>query len=106
MKVAAGAVVLAGLAGGGAAWATAGGTDGTPLSGSDLDQATSAALAQTGGGKVIEAEAGDDGAAFSIEVRRTDGSTVEVSLDKHFNVLGQESDDDGAGDESSGASDD
>ena len=98
-------VVLAAVAGGGAAWATAGGGDDTPLTGSTLDKASAAALAQTGGGRVTEAEAGDEGAAYSVEVRRSDGSTVEVSLDEHFNVTSQESDEDGTGEDSAGASD-
>ena len=74
------------------------GDDDRPLTGSALDQASAAALAYTGGGTVIESEVGDDGAAYGVEVRRDDGSVVEVSLDANFHVLGDETDDDGAGD--------
>jgi uncharacterized membrane protein YkoI len=63
------------------------------LTGSDLDRATAAALQHTGGGTVIEAEHGDGGAAYGVEVRRADGSVVEVALDGNFRVVGQESDD-------------
>jgi hypothetical protein len=43
---------------------------------------------------VLETEAGDDGAAYGVEVRLADGSVVEVHLDKAFQVIGQEADDD------------
>jgi uncharacterized membrane protein YkoI len=77
----------------------AGGDDDKPLTGSDLEQATSAALAHTGGGTVVETETGDDGAAYEVEVRLADGSQVEVQLDENFKVTGKEADDDGANDQ-------
>ena len=67
-----------------------------PLVGTDLDRATEAALAHTGGGTVIESEVGDDGAAYGVEIRKADGSVVEVNLDEAFNVIGSEPDDDSA----------
>ena len=67
-----------------------------PLVGTDLDRATEAALAHTGGGTVIESEAGDDGAAYGIEIRLDDGSVVEVNLDSGFAVIGSEVDEEGA----------
>ena len=49
---------------------------------------------------MIDSEVGDDEAAYSVEIRLTDGSQVEVNLDADFVVLGQEADSDsGAGDE-------
>jgi hypothetical protein len=78
----------------------AGGDDEQPLTGTALERATDAALAHTGGGTVTETEIGDDGAAYSVEVRLDDGRQVEVNLDGSFQVLGQESDDDGTEDES------
>lgn len=79
---------------------TASGDDDEPLSGATLERATAAALAATGGGTVVETEAGDDGAAYGVEVRLDDGSVVEVSLDESFRVIGREADDDeGAGDD-------
>jgi uncharacterized membrane protein YkoI len=73
----------------------AGGDEEAPLTGSALERATAAALAHTGGGEVIETEAGDDGAAYGVEIRLDDGTQVEVSLDADFEVIGQETDDDG-----------
>ena len=81
--------------------------DDEPLTGSTLEQATAAALEHTGGGTVIESEAGDGGAAYGVEIRLDDGRVVEVALDENFNVIGQESDDDGANEhEDEGAADD
>jgi len=74
------------------------GDDDQPLTGSDLEQATAVALEHTGGGTVTESEIGDDGAAYSVEVRLADGSQVEVNLNASFEVIGSTADDDGAGD--------
>jgi uncharacterized membrane protein YkoI len=94
-----GALAIA-LIGGGAAIALATGQgDDKPLTGSTLDRAAAAARAHTGGGTVIETEVGDDGAAYGVEVRLDDGSVVEVNLDESFEVIGQEADDDGPGDQ-------
>jgi hypothetical protein len=75
----------------------AAGDDDQPLEGSALDRATEAALAETGGGEVIETEAGDDGAAYGVEIRTPGGSVVEVDLDEDFRVIESSVDDDGAG---------
>lgn len=91
--------------GAGAGIVIANGQDEEPLTGTDLERATEAALAHTGGGTVIESEIGDDGAAYGIEIRRDDGSVVEVNLDASFAVIGSETDDDGAADQD-GATDD
>jgi hypothetical protein len=48
---------------------------------------------------VTETEAGDDGAAYGVEVRLDDGRVVEVRLDANFRVLGHEADDDGSNDQ-------
>ncbi len=50
-------------------------------------------LQHTGGGTVIEAEQGDGGAAYGVEVRSADGTVVEIALDGNFRVVGQETDD-------------
>ncbi|HET7870689.1 MAG TPA: hypothetical protein VFM85_10290 [Actinomycetota bacterium] len=93
-----GALALA-LIGGGTGVAIAmGGGDDRPLTGSALEKATAAALQHTGGGTVLETEAGDGGAAYGVEIRLDDGRVVEVSLDANFEVIGQESDDDGSAD--------
>ena len=87
------ALLVAG-AGAGAAVA-AGGDDDAPLTGATLERASAAALEATGGGTVTETEAGDDGAAYGVEVRLPDGREVEVDLDEDFAVIGQDADDDG-----------
>lgn len=63
-----------------------------------MEKATAAALQHTGGGTVIETEAGEDGAAYGVEIRLDDGRVVEIDLDANFQVIGQESDDDGSAD--------
>jgi hypothetical protein len=54
---------------------------------------------------VTETEAGDDGAAYGVEVRLDDGRVVEVSLGADYQVLGHEADDDGST-EQGGSNDD
>lgn len=96
-----GALAVALIGGGtGVAIATGAGDD-RPLTGSALDKATAAALRHTGGGTVIETEAGDDGAAYGVEIRLDDGRVVEIGLDANFEIIGQESDDDGSADDES-----
>lgn len=94
-----GAVLVAAVAGGAGVVVATGGDDDQPITGTALEKATEAALAHTGGGTVTETEMGDDGAAYSVEVRFDDGRQVEVNLDADFNVIGDEPDDDGPGDE-------
>jgi hypothetical protein len=89
--------------------AVAGGGDDTPLTGSARGRAVEAALAHVGGGTVTETEAGDGGAAYTVEVRLADGHEIEVALDGDFRVIGSEPDDDeaneGADDEAGGEDD-
>jgi hypothetical protein len=100
VKIGLGAALVAALAGGGAAWATAGGGDDAErLTGEPLRKASAAALAHLGGGTVTEAEIGDDGAAYGVEVRLGGGSQVEVALDDQFNVISKAHDDDGPNDQ-------
>jgi uncharacterized membrane protein YkoI len=71
-----------------------------PITGSALQQASAAALAHTGGGRVADTEVGDEESYYEVEVNRADGSTVDVQLDENFQVVGQEgetgSDDEGS----------
>jgi hypothetical protein len=67
---------------------------GQELTGSTRDRAVAAALTATGGGTVLETEAGDDGAAYGVEIRLADGRQVEVNLDDSFKVVNQEPDED------------
>jgi hypothetical protein len=91
---AAGALLVAG--GTVAAFAVAGGDDGadgagdssTAITGTELEQATAAAVAAAGPGTVTESEAGGDEAAYEIELQLDAGGSVDVRLDEHFNVVG------------------
>jgi hypothetical protein len=80
--------------------------DDEPLTGTTEQRATEAALDHVGGGSVVETEMGDGGATYEVEIRKDDGSQVEVQLDENFNVTGSEGDDDGAGDEEESGDDD
>jgi uncharacterized membrane protein YkoI len=70
------------------------GDDDRPISGEARDRCIAAALAEHPGGTVTETEVGDDGAAYEVEIRREDGSQVEVQLNGNCQVIGQEADDD------------
>jgi len=96
--IAGGALAIAVIGGGTGIGVAASRGDDEPLTGSALEKATAAALEHTGGGTVIETEAGDDGAAYGVEIRLDNGRVVEVGLDANFEVIGQESDDDGSAD--------
>jgi hypothetical protein len=86
--------VLAGTGGALATVAEAAGDDDRPISGEARDKCIAAALAEHSGGRVTETEVGDDGAAYEVEIRREDGSQVEVQLNGDCQVIGQEADDD------------
>lgn len=63
-------------------------TDNDRLSGSTLDRASKAALAEVGEGTVTEAERSDDlDHEYTVEVRRDNGTEVDVELDKGFAVV-------------------
>jgi uncharacterized membrane protein YkoI len=88
------AAVGAIAAGGVAIAAAAGGDDDAterPISGSALERARAAALADTPG-RVTGTEAGDEEGYYEVEVTRPDGSQVDVHLDRDFRVLGTEGD--------------
>lgn len=95
------AALVAGAVGTGIAVAAGGDDDATdtPITGSDLDKASSAALEHTGEGRVTETETGDEESYYEVEVTRDDGSQIDVQLDRGFNVVSSEGDDDGAGDD-------
>lgn len=78
------AVVLAAGGGTGAALAISGGGD-APAAGPEADKAISAALAITGGGTANAVEHDTEkGATYEVEIRKPDGSTVDVRLDANF----------------------
>ena len=98
--VAAGAVLAAGV---GTVVVANTDDDGTevPITGDALERASAVALAHTGGGEVTETEEGDEDSYYEVEVTLDDGRQVDVQLDRDFNVVGSEqddeSDDDGEG---------
>jgi uncharacterized membrane protein YkoI len=96
----AGTAVVALAVGGVAIAGAAGGDDDAgerAITGTALDRASAAALEQTGGGEVTATEAGDEDSFYEVEVTRDDGSQVDVQLDRGFNVVGSEGDDDDGG---------
>lgn len=60
----------------------------TPITGSPLDRASQAALAETGGGKVTGTEIGDEESLYEVEVTLTNGDQVDVQLNAEFQVVG------------------
>jgi uncharacterized membrane protein YkoI len=90
LAIAAGAAVL--LAGGigGTAVAVSADDDATdrPIPAADLEHASEAALAETGGGKVTGTEVDDEESKYEVEVTLDGGSQVDVQLDEDFNVVG------------------
>jgi hypothetical protein len=94
--VAVGASILA-LGAGGAAIASATGVVGedaneTPITGSALEKASAAALAETGEGTVSGTEVGDEESKYEVEVTLDNGDERDVQLDAGFNVVGGETD--------------
>jgi uncharacterized membrane protein YkoI len=75
------------------------------LTGPDAQKAKSAAIAAVGSGTISEVERddGDDGygtsGVYEVEVKRDDGTQVEVHLDGDYDVVGQEADEDGPNDD-------
>jgi hypothetical protein len=93
VAIAAALVVALAVVGAGIAQAVGGGEE--SVTGPAAQQAGDAALAAVGGGTVLEVEQADAGdAAYEVEVRRPDGSEVEVHLDAQFQPLGTAADDD------------
>jgi uncharacterized membrane protein YkoI len=92
-KIAAGFAALAALALGGAAIANATQGGGGKLTRAEASKASAAALRATGGGKVQAYERdGEDGATYEVEVRKPDGSVVDVRLDANYGVIAVDSD--------------
>jgi hypothetical protein len=61
-----------------------------PITGSALQKAKQAALAETGEGRVSDTEVGDEESRYEVEVTLDDGSQVDVQLDRHFVIVGTE----------------
>ena len=101
--------VLALIAVGGAitgvAVASGSGDSDTPITGSAYDRATEKALEVTGGGTVTETEQGDEESYYQVEVRKADGSQVDVNLDRDFIVVKTKTELETPGDEDSDSDD-
>jgi hypothetical protein len=89
--IAAGILAIGGI---GAGVAAAGSNDDategpdTPITGTDVDQASRVALDHVGEGTVTETEEGDEESYFEVEVTKGNGDQVDVQLDRDFNVVG------------------
>lgn len=69
------------------------------LTGSALERASKAALAEVGSGKVTDSEADDNG--YEVEVTLDNGRQVDVDLDDNFAVVRVDKDDDDSDDKGS-----
>ena len=69
----------------------------TAITGDELAQASEAALAYTGEGRVTGSEIDDEESKYEIEVTLDNGDQVDVQLDENFAVVGSEND--GAGED-------
>jgi hypothetical protein len=99
LVIAAGAAVALAAGGVGIASAVAGSDGEGGATGPDARRAEAAALRLIPGGtpNAVERD-GEDGATWEVEVRRPDGSTVDVRLDDNFNLVVTEPDSEPAGD--------
>ncbi|NQX28278.1 PepSY domain-containing protein [Microbacteriaceae bacterium VKM Ac-2854] len=96
MIIAGSAVAAAFVLGGtGIAFAATDGFGGSDaLTGSDLDRASAAAIAEIGGGTVTAAERDDDGLKlYELDLVGSDGTEYEVRLDADFAVVSVDRDD-------------
>ncbi len=99
LVIAGAAVVAAAAAGTGMAGAGGAGDTDVPIPpGTDLDRASTAALAHTGGGRVTGTEVGDEESYYEVEVTLADGHQVDVQLDHAFKVVGDKVDRESSGD--------
>src|SRR5262245_28522100 len=90
-------VSAAALAVGGAGIAKAvSGSDSETVKGPTAQKAARSAVEAAGGGEALEVEYqdGDAPGVYEVEVRRTDGSHVEVHLNGQFESVGTQADDD------------
>jgi uncharacterized membrane protein YkoI len=101
LLIAAGTAVVAAAAIGTGVAVASGGDDENeaPITGTDLDRASAAALEHTGGGRVTETEVGDEESYYEVEVTLDDGSQVDVQLDENFDYVGSSADHEDSGDD-------
>lgn len=96
VMLAGGAVAVAAVTGTGIAASGSGHDNEAPIPADAIDDASAAALEHTGGGRVTDTEVGDEESLYEVEVTLEDGSQVDVQLDRDFNVVGDEADEDSA----------
>jgi uncharacterized membrane protein YkoI len=72
-----------------------------PITGDALTNASAAALAYTGEGRVTETEVGDEDSYYEVEVTLDNGKQIDVQLDEQFHVVKgmPDSESDSAGDD-------
>ena len=76
--------------GGGRGHGPGGRGDERPLTGDNAAKAKAAALAKVPGGTVLRTETDGEGGGYEAHVRKSDGTEVEVKLDRQFKVTGVE----------------
>ena len=69
----------------------------TAITGTALEQASRAALKHVGEGRVTATEDEDEESQYEVEVTLNNGSQVDVQLDRDFQVVDSEADDNDAG---------
>jgi hypothetical protein len=90
--IAGGAILALAAGGAGTAIATGGGDEGG-ATGPGADHAKAAALKLFPGGHANSVERdSENGATWEVEVRKTDGSTVDVRLDQKYQLVVVEAD--------------
>jgi hypothetical protein len=83
--------------------AAGGGNDSeAPITGTALERASDAALAETGEGQVSDTEVGDEESYYEVETL-DDGSETDVQVNRNYEVVGTEAED---GSEEESGSDD
>ena len=85
------ALTTAGAAAVRASTSTSDDTD-TPITGTDLQKASDAALAFTGQGRVTGTEIGDEESYYEVEITLDNGTEVDVQLDAEFQAVSSEAD--------------
>lgn len=92
------------LAVGGTIWSA---TADNEVGGSERERIGNAATKVVGGGTVTDVETSDDpGEAYEVELRREDGTEVDVTLDDELKVVSRDTDDQDDSDDSSDDADD
>lgn len=106
-KLTIGAVVALALGAGGVGIAQAVGGDDEQATGPDAERAKAAAVEAVGEGRAVSVEREDEGSsAWEVEVRKADGSVVELDLTSDLRRIAVERDDEGSREDGEGSDDD